>query len=105
MSTDDGKLMVFGTPPNLKMGRECDVLHSHIGAIKQLQKTIDNRILITSGDDGTLFVYRVSDGSNNKIGKFTNKVTERYEELERASRAVRIQREADFNNSKNISID
>ena len=89
MSTDDGKLMVYGTPPNLQMGRECDVLHSHIGEIKNMQQNVDGRILITSGQDGTIFVYRVSDGANNKIAKFTDKINMKHDELQRASKASR----------------
>ena len=86
IATDDGKLFVYGTPPNLKFGRECDVMNTHIGPITNIKRTFDNKIVATSGADGMIFVYRVSEVQNNKIGHYTKKVTEQITELERISK-------------------
>jgi len=83
LASDDGKLFIYGTPPNLKIGRECEVMNSHVGAITGIQKSYDNKIVATCGVDSTIFIYRVSEVPNNKIGHFTKKLMDQVEEAER----------------------
>ena len=84
MSTDDGRLQIYGAPPNLKSGKELDVINSHIGAVTGINKSGDNKILVTSGADGTIFIYRVSESAtSNRIGRQTKKLNMRIGDIER----------------------
>ena len=90
ITTDDGKMFVYGTPPNLKHGRECDVMNSHVGAINCIQKSFDNKIVATCGQDGTIFVYRVSEVPNAKIGQYTHKIDDLVDELDRKNKKKQV---------------
>jgi hypothetical protein len=88
-STDDGKLLVYGheAKKHVRAGRECDAYQTHCGAINVMKKSFDNKILVTAGEDGTIFVFRVTEGPNNKIGKWADKIQERMESLRRLQEA------------------
>ena len=86
VSSDDGRLFIYGTPPFLKKGRECEVMNSHIGSINCIKRSYDFKILVSVGDDGTVFVYRVGEVPNTSIGNYTKKINEKIENYERELR-------------------
>ena len=67
----------------MNLNRECEIMNSHNGKVTSINKTVDNKIVISSGADGTLFVYKVSEVPNSRIGKFSKKTKERVEEMAR----------------------
>ena len=74
LSNDQGRIYVYGTYPNLHRDREVDVMNAHHGNVTCLKKSVDNSIIVSAGKDGTLFIYKVVESQNNKIGKWSEKV-------------------------------
>ena len=89
MSLDNGRLYLYGMQPNLKIGREVDVLNTHHGAINILKKSVDNQIVVSGGVDGTIFIYRVSEVPNSMVGKFSRRSKELGEKLIREERDMK----------------
>lgn len=71
---NNGRLVIYGLQPNLKKGREIDVINTHFGAVTSLKRSHDSSILISAGKDGVIFVYRVSDAPNKNVGAWSSKV-------------------------------
>lgn len=86
ISSDDGRLVVFGMPPFLKKGLECEVMNCHTSSIIQIKRSEDHKIFITSGRDGVLFIYRVNEIPNLGYGKFTKQTNDKYDEIEQIER-------------------
>jgi len=107
ISTDDGKLLIYGVPPFLKMEKECEVMPSHIGKINCIKRSFDHKILVTCGEDSTIFIYRVSDCPNSRIGLTTRKTASRIDNLEAEAKRSRINKETidSIAHSKDNSID
>jgi WD40 repeat protein len=57
ISNSIGQLFIYGTSPNLKDGRECEVINSHVGSINCLKVNHDSSILVSAGSDGIIIVY------------------------------------------------
>lgn len=74
LSLSNGRLGIYGVPPNLRAGRECEIVNTHHGNIKSLKISHDSTILVSAGQDGTLFVYRISSAPNKNIGCWSRKV-------------------------------
>ena len=70
-------------PPNLKYGREVDMLNAHMGSIRVMKASYDNQILVTAGKDGSIFIFRASEADNKNVGMWTKKKLEMKEKLER----------------------
>jgi WD40 repeat protein len=66
--------MIYGAKPNLRSDRECDILYSHCGPINEMAISYDNKTLFTGGKDGTIFVYKITEGPNNRIGKYSTEL-------------------------------
>jgi|TARA_B110000285_G_C15088506_1_gene597627 WD40 repeat protein len=93
MSSDDGRLVVFGMPPFLKEGLECEVMNCHTSSIIQIKRSEDHKIFVTSGRDGTLFIYRVNEIPNLGYGKFTKQTNDKYFEIEQIERRKKNQKD------------
>lgn len=89
VTLDNGRIYMYGMQPNLKLGRETDVMNTHQGQINKILKTHDNQIVITGGEDGTIFIYRVSEVPNNAVGKFTRRSIELRDKLVREERNLK----------------
>ena len=74
MSLDNGRIYVYGLYPYLHESREVDVVNAHHGQINSLKKSYDNQIMVSVGDDGTIFVYRVSEVPNKNVGSWSRKI-------------------------------
>lgn len=70
---NNGRICLFGLPPNLKAGREVEVMNTHHGAAKTLKKNHDSSILISGGVDGSIFVYKVTEAPNKNVGTWHRK--------------------------------
>ena len=73
LASDIGRLHVYGLPPYLEEGKECEVVNAHMGAISSLQLHHDSSILVSAGKDGSIIVYRVNNISNKTFGSHTKK--------------------------------
>lgn len=73
LASDIGRLHVFGLPPYLEEGKECEVLNAHHGAVTSLALHHDSSILVSVGVDGTVMVYRINAISNKTFGSHTKK--------------------------------
>lgn len=80
LSTNDGKLFVYGTKKHLQLGRECTVYMPHCKNINKIRVTYDHKTLVTADEDGTIFVYKVTEGPNNRIGQYSKKVSDLWED-------------------------
>lgn len=80
LSTNDGKLFVYGTKNNLQLGRECSVYMPHCKNINKIRVTYDHKTLVTADEDGTILVYKVTEGQNNRIGQYSKKVSDLWED-------------------------
>lgn len=80
LSTNDGKLFVYGTKNNLQLGRECSVYMPHCKNINKIKVTYDHKTLVTADEDGTIFVYKVTEGQNNRIGQYSKKISDLWED-------------------------
>jgi len=105
MSSDGGRLVVFGMPPFLKDGLECDVINCHTAAIIQIKRSEDHKIFVTSGADGTLFIYRVNEIPNLGYGKFTKQTNDKYFEIEQIERRKKSQKDRVNQGNMNNSIE
>ena len=105
MSSDGGRLVVFGMPPFLKEGLECDVINCHTSAIIQIKRSEDHKIFVTSGGDGTLFIYRVNEIPNLGYGKFTKQTNDKYFEMEQIERRKKNQKDRVNQGNMNNSIE
>ena len=74
MSLDNGRLYTYGLVPYLQDNLEINVMNSHHGTISMLRKSHDNKILVSCGKDGVIFVYKVSESSNKNVGSWTRKL-------------------------------
>lgn len=63
-------------------------MNAHHGNITCLKKSVDNSIIVSAGKDGTLFIYKVVECQNNKIGKWSEKVQETKEKHERRAKQL-----------------
>lgn len=90
LSTDTGMLMIYGVKPNLRPNREASVMLTHCGAINRIAVSHDNKTLFTAGQDGTIFVYKITEVSNSQIGKYSMKLGDKYDDLKK-SYALRIE--------------
>ena len=80
---------------------------SHIGKINCIKRSFDHKILVTCGEDSTIFIYRVSDCPNSRIGLTTRKTASRIDNLEAEGKRSRINKETldSIAHSKDNSID
>ena len=74
MCLDNGRLYTYGLVPYLQHNLEIGVMNSHHGTISMLRKSHDNKILVSCGKDGVIFIYKVSEGSNKNVGSWTRKL-------------------------------
>lgn len=82
MSLDNGRICVYGLHPYLQASREVDVVNAHHGQINSLKKSYDNQIMVSIGQDGTIFVYRVSEVPNKNVGSWSRKIENLQEKYE-----------------------
>lgn len=45
----------------------------------------DNKTMFTGGKDGTIFVYKVTESQNNKIGEYSRKFADHLYDLRKES--------------------
>ena len=83
LSLDNGRIYIYGLPPNLVNKREAYVMNTHNGSINSLKCTDDNQIVVSAGEDGTIFVYKVTEKPNDEVGAFSKKNDERTEKFNR----------------------
>ena len=57
ISNSRGQLFIYGNSPNMKDGRECEVINAHVGSINCLKIHHDSSILVSAGSDGVIIVY------------------------------------------------
>lgn len=86
LSLDNGRIYIYGLPPNLVNKREAFVMNTHNGSINSLKCSDDNQIVVSAGQDGTIFVYRVTEKPNEEVGAFSKKNDERTEKFNRMQR-------------------
>ena len=89
MCLDNGRLYTYGLVPYLEQGLEINVMNSHHGNISMLRKSNDNKILVSCGKDGVIFVYKVSETSNKNVGSWTRKLENLKEKYEREARRLK----------------
>lgn len=75
------------------MEKECEVMPSHIGKINCIKRSYDHKILVTCGEDSTIFIYRVSDAPNSRIGLTTRKTASRFDNLESEAKRIKYNKE------------
>ena len=83
LSLDNGRIYIYGLPPNLVNKREAYVMNTHNGSINSLKCSDDNQIVVSAGEDGTIFVYKVTEKPNDEVGAFSKKNDERTEKFNR----------------------
>jgi hypothetical protein len=74
MALDNGRIYLYGIHPYLQASREVDVMNAHHGQINSLKKSYDNQIMVSIGQDGTIFVYKVSEVPNKNVGSWSRKI-------------------------------
>ena len=86
LSSDDGRLIVYGPPPFFQENMECYVMNCHTSAINQMKRSADHKTIITSGQDGAIFIYRVNELPNLSYGKYSKQEKEKYDEIKDVER-------------------
>jgi len=89
MALDNGRLYTYGLVPYLLEKYEINVMNTHHGSISMLRKSHDNKILVSCGKDGVIFVYRVSETSNKNVGSWSRKMENLREKYEMEERKMR----------------
>ena len=77
---------MYGKSPYLKQGWEIEVLNTHSGRVNHMatiNRHNSTKLLVSSGSDGTVFVYRVSEAENKNVGSFTRKNAYQLEKCQR----------------------
>jgi WD40 repeat protein len=75
----NGRIWIYGMSKFLKKKRECDMLNGHQGGVTIMRKSYDSSVVITAGSDGAIFVYRVNEAPNKRIGWWSKKVEQMQE--------------------------
>ena len=86
MSLDNGRIYTYGLVPYLRPDYEINVMNSHHGTISMLRKSHDNKILVSCGKDGVIFIYKVSETSNKNVGSWARKLENLKEKYDREAR-------------------
>ena len=50
------------------------MMNGHQGGVTIMRKSNDSSVVITAGSDGAIFVYRVNEVPNKRIGWWSKKV-------------------------------
>lgn len=88
MCLDNGRLYTYGLYPYLRDKYEINVMNSHHGRINMLRKSHDNKIMVSCGKDGTVFVYRVTETHNKNVGSWSRKLDSMREKYDIEARAM-----------------
>ena len=83
LSDDNGRIFVYGPYPFLHKEKEVDVMNAHHGFLTCFKQSYDNKIIVSTGKDGTVFVYKVQEVQMTKLGKWSAKLKEIQEQHER----------------------
>ena len=95
---NNGRLSLYGLQPNMKEGREIEVMNTHHGAATTLKKNHDSSILISGGVDGSIFIYKVTEAPNKNAGTW-NRKKEHIREKNEAERRIIAQVSAGLDQS------
>ena len=90
MSLDSGRLYTYGLYPYLREKYEINVMNTHHGRINMLRLSHDNKIMVSCGKDGTVFVYKVTEThSKSNVGSWSRKLESMKEKYEIETRAMK----------------
>lgn len=64
LGTDKGQIKVFGMPPNMQQEMHYDSFNAHLGEVTRILMSPDGRYVFTSGTDGVVFVFSVTEYAN-----------------------------------------
>ena len=65
VGTDKGQIKVFGMPPYLSQEMAFDQFNAHLGEVTKVLMSPDGRYVFSSGADGTVFVFSVTEYAND----------------------------------------
>ena len=64
VGTDRGQVKVFAKPPHLSTETPLDSFNAHLGEVTNILVSADGRYVFSAGQDGTVFVYSVTEYAN-----------------------------------------
>jgi WD40 repeat protein len=65
VGTDRGQIKVYPMPPILSQDVTFDSFNAHIGEVSKLVTSPDGRYVFSSGTDGSIFVFSVTEYAND----------------------------------------